>query len=56
MKRETLTDIAPRWYEFSRCDQDLEQWFESMERQLIKGDIRDIEVRRCVVCVCVLCV
>ncbi|KAL8624968.1 hypothetical protein ACOMHN_039855 [Nucella lapillus] len=42
-KREALIDIAPQWYEFSRCNQDLEQWFESMEKQLSKGDIQDIE-------------
>ncbi|XP_070191463.1 dystrophin-like isoform X2 [Littorina saxatilis] len=42
-KQETLIDMAPRWYEFSRCDQELTHWFESMEAQLHKGDIRDIE-------------
>ena len=45
VKREALTDVAPRWYEFSRCHQDLVHWFQSMERQLDKGDIRDWEVR-----------
>ncbi|XP_076466610.1 dystrophin-like isoform X3 [Babylonia areolata] len=43
MKKEALIDIAPQWYEFSRCNQDLLQWFESMERQLNRGDIQDIE-------------
>ena len=60
VKREALTDVAPRWYEFSRCHQDLVHWFQSMERQLDKGDIRDWEVRPstprgvCVTLVCAL--
>ena len=53
MKRDTLIDVMPQWYEFSRCDQDLVQWFESMENQLESKDIQDIEVSDVHCCSCV---
>ncbi|KAK7483287.1 hypothetical protein BaRGS_00025454, partial [Batillaria attramentaria] len=42
-KRRALTDIAPLWYQFSRADQDIVQWFESAEKRLAKGDVGDVE-------------